>query len=70
MKPSIWAEEFLVIFCKDDRISCILRVYFVQPCFLKIDEVAYVDKGRNLAVALGERDVKVINRNKFYVDTF
>ena len=29
------------------------------PCFLKIDEVAYVDKGRNLAVALGERDVKV-----------
>ena len=25
----------------------------------QIDEVAYVDKGRNLAVALGERDVKV-----------
>ena len=37
-----------------------------QPCLLKIDEVAYVDKGRNLAVALGERDVKVRNQDDFY----
>ena len=31
----------------------------IKHCLLQIEEVAYVDKGRNLAVALGERDVKV-----------
>ena len=34
-------------------------VYHSYLFLQQIDEVAYVDKGRNLAVALGERDVKV-----------
>ena len=47
-----------------------LNAMIYQPCFLKIDEVAYVDKGRNLAVALGERDVKVRSRDVFCFDLF